>query len=139
MPSSLTDIREALKSTLQQTGLQVYSTVADVVNSPAVVIEPAQKNTVVFTGAMRMGGDVYSFNLMVLVAATDVRNAQQVLDQYITGQGPKSIREFLFLNSGLGLGDVDAMAESVQGYSGSPEVAGTKMIGAIMRVSVTVT
>lgn len=139
MPSSMTDIRVALKSTVGQLGLQVYDTVADVVVSPACVIDPTPKNTVVFTGAMRMGGDVYNFDLMILVAATDVRNAQQVLDQYITGQGAKSIREFIFLNSNLGLDDVDAMAMSVQGYGGSPEVAGTKMIGAIVRVSVTVT
>lgn len=139
MPSSLTDIRTALKTTISQTGLNVYDTVPDVTNSPACVIQPAPKETIVFTGAMRMGGDEYRFDLIVLVAATDMRNAQQILDSYITGQGPKSIREFLFLNSDLGLGDVDAMAESVRGYGGSPEVAGTKMIGAIMRVCVTVT
>lgn len=139
MPSSMMEIRAALKSTIGQSGLQVYDTVADVVVSPACVIEPAQKNTIVFSSAMRMGGDVYNFDLMILVAATDMRNAQQVLDQFITGQGPKSIREFIFRNCNLGLDDVDAMADSVQGYNGSPEVAGTKMIGAIMRVSVTVT
>jgi hypothetical protein len=139
LPSSLAEIRTALKATVSQFGLQVYDTVPDVTNSPACVVQPAPKNTAVFTGAMRMGGDEYRFDLLILVAATDLRNAQHILDEYITGQGDKSIRQLLFLNCSLGLDDVDAMAESVQGYNGSPVVAGTKMIGAIMRVCVTVT
>lgn len=138
MPSSLTDIRVALKATISQFGLQVYDTVPDVANTPACVVEPAPKNTITFGNAFAMGGDEYRFNLIILVAATDMRNAQKILDPYITGQGDKSIRQMLFQNSSLGLSDVDAFAESVQGYNGSPEVAGTKMIGAIMRVCVTI-
>lgn len=125
-----------MKSTVAQAGLQVYDTVADVVNTPACVITPGP---IKFSTAMRMGGDEYAMDLMILVAATDIRNAQQILDQYVTGQGPKSIREFIFRNCDLGLDDADAMPMTVKGYSGSPEVAGIKMIGAVMRVNVTVT
>lgn len=138
MPSSLTEIREALKTTLAQFGLQVYSTVPDVANTPACVVEPSIKDSIVFTGAMRMGGDTYNFDLSILVAATDVRNAQQILDQYITGQGPKSIRELLFHNVSLGLDDVNCVPVGVREYGGTPQVEGIKMIGAIMRVRVTV-
>lgn len=136
MASSLTDIRDALKQTISQFGLQVYGTVPDVTNTPACVIEP---DTIDYTVAMAMGGDTYVFRLMVLVAATELSNAQKKLDQYITGQGEKSIRQFLFENSSLGLPDVDCVVKSMKGYNGAPESAGIKLIGAIMRVSVTVT
>lgn len=139
MTSSLTDIRTALGATIAQVGLQVYSTVADVVNTPACVVDLANNPTVSFSGAMHMGGDEYFFDLLILVANTDVKNAQVILDSYVTGQGSTSIRQALFNSGGLGLGDVDAMAKSVRGYGGSPKVAGIQMIGAIMRVCVTVT
>lgn len=137
--SSLTDIRTALAAALVQVGLQVYSSVTDVVNTPAVVVDMANNPSIDFTSAMHMGGDEYHFDLFILVADTDTKNAQAVLDAYVTGQGSKSIRNALFSNSTLGLGDVDAMALSVRGYGGSPKVAGIQMIGAIMRVCVTVT
>jgi hypothetical protein len=140
MTSSLTDIRTALGNVLAPLGLQVYTTFTDVANTPAVVIDMANNPTIEYTGAMHMGGDCYHFDLFILVANTDTKNAQVVLDQYITGQGPKSIRQALFQNSDLDLADVDAMAEGVRGYGGSPgAIAGIKMIGAIMRVCVTVT
>lgn len=139
MTSSLTDIRGALATTLGSLGLQVYSVVTDVVNTPAVVIDMASNPSIDFTSAMHMGGDEYHFDLFILVADTDTKNAQAILDGYVTGQGSQSIRQALFNNSSLGLGDVDAMALSVRGYGGSPKVAGIQMIGAIMRVCVTVT
>lgn len=136
MTSSLTDIRAALKATITQAGLNVYDTVQDVVNTPAAVIEPFDADFVV---AMARGGDTYRFNLMVLQANTNTSNAQKILDPYLTGQGPKSIREFVFENCTLGLDDVDAVVVSMKGYNGSPDVAGIQMIGAILRINVTVT
>lgn len=138
MTSSLADIRTAIKATVSQFGLQAYDRVPDVANTPACVVDIAQNPSIRFSTAMAMGGDQYHFDLLILVANTDSRNAQQVLDEYVTGRGPKSIREFLFSNSGLGLPDVDCMPEKVIGYGGSPEVAGIRMIGAVMRVCVTV-
>jgi hypothetical protein len=139
VPSSLTEIRAALGETMAQNGLSIYPTLEDVVQTPAAVVMPSIKNTIVFTGSMAMGGDKYSFDVLVLMAATNVENAQRIIDGYITGQGPTSLREFIFRNSGLGLPDVDAMVDSVQGYNGKPTVAGIQMIGAIVRVYVTVT
>lgn len=139
MASSLTDIRNALKHTLSQAGLQVYSTAVDVVNAPAAVVQPSRKTTADFTGAMGMGGDTYYFDVIVLVADTEVTNAQHLLDQYVTGRGPKSVREFIFKNNQLGLDDVYAVAEGVYSYGGSPRMAGIRYIGAIVRVMVTVT
>lgn len=137
MSSSLTDIRNALATTLNGLGLQVYSTVVDVVNTPACVIDMAQQTSIDYTSAMHMGGDMYHFELLIFVANTDTKNTYAILDQYVTGKGAKSVRQTLF--SGIGLADVDAMAISVRGYGGSPKIAGIEMIGAIMRVVVTVT
>lgn len=135
MSSSLTDIRAALKETMAQAGLEVYDTVPEVKNTPGAVIEPTKAD---FTGAFHQGGDTYHFFVFVLVANTDPRNAQQVLDQYVTGKGPKSIRDFLWQNSTLGLPDVDSVVTMMDGYNGRFEESGVQMIGARLRVVVTV-
>lgn len=135
MSSSLTDIRVALKTTMAAAGLEVYDTVPDVTNTPAAVIEPG---TIDFTGAFNQGGDTYNMIVYLLVANTDPRNAQQTLDQYITGKGAKSIRDFLWHNSSLGLSDVDSVVTKMDGYGGKFEEAGINMIGARLRVVVTV-
>lgn len=136
MTSSLGQIRDALKSTIAQAGLNVYDTVPDVTNSPACVVLPFDTD---FTGAMRMGGDMYRFDLYVLVANNDTRSAQDKLDRYLTGQGPSSIREFVFQNPNLGLPDVDCVVQKMSGYGGSFQEGGINMIGAKLRLCVTVT
>lgn len=139
MPSTLSEIRTALGQTLSQNGLTVYPLAEDVVSTPAIVIVPTAKNGATYGTAMAMGGDEYRFDVMVLMAcAAGVENAQNILDSYVTARGANSIREFLFGNSHLGLEDVDAMVESMQGYGGSPQVAGIKMVGAILKVVVVV-
>ncbi|HVX91177.1 MAG TPA: hypothetical protein VHC20_06165 [Candidatus Paceibacterota bacterium] len=133
--SSLTEIRDALKKTISQAGLHVYETVADVTNSPAAVIMPDLSN---FGTAMAMGGDKYHFDIPVLVAAHNIRDAQRQLDQFVTGKGEKSIREFLFRNSDLGLDDVDCHVEGFKGYGGNFKTSMTNQIGAVLRVCVVV-
>lgn len=133
--SSLTEIRDALKATISRSGLNVYETVADVTNSPAAVIMPDDAD---FQGAMAMGGDEYHFDIPVLVSAHNVRDAQRQLDQLVTGRGEKSIREFLFRNSDLGLGDVDCFVKGYKGYGGGFKTAMTNQIGAVLKVCVVV-
>lgn len=133
--SSLTEIRDALKATIQQSGLNVYETVPDVTNSPAAVILP---DTSSYANAMAMGGDEYEFDVAVLVAAHNIRDAQRQLDQFVTGKGEKSIREYLFRNSNLGLDDVDCHVKGFKGYGGSFKTAMTNSVGAVLRVCVVV-
>lgn len=135
MTSSLTEIRAAIKKTVGQAGLNVYDTVPDVQNSPAVVVMPAEIN---FARAMARGSDEYKFDLYVVVARTDTRSAQEKLDPFITGAGPKSIREFLFRNSSLGLPDVDCIVEKMRGYGGTFDSSGSNFVGAVLRLCVTV-
>lgn len=136
MTSSLTDIRAALKATMSQSGLHVYETVPDVTNTPAAVILPDDGN---YGNAMGMGGDEYRFDVAILVAAHNIRDAQKQLDQFVTGQGPKSVREFLFRNSDLGLSDVDCHVKGFKGYGGSFQTSTATSVGAVLRVCVVVT
>lgn len=133
--SSLTEIRDALKRTISQAGLNVYETVADVTNSPAAVIMPDDAD---YQGAMAMGGDEYHFDIPVLVSAHNIRDAQRQLDQFVTGRGEKSIREFLFRNSNLGLDDVDCFVKGYKGYGGGFKTAMTNQVGAVLKVCVVV-
>jgi hypothetical protein len=133
--SSLTEIRDALKRTISQSGLNVYETVPDVTNTPAAVIMPDVSN---YVGAMAMGGDEYYFDIPILVAAVNIREAQRKLDQYVTGKGEKSVREFLFRNSNLGLDDVDCIVKGFKGYGGSFKASTVEMVGAVLKVCVVV-
>lgn len=135
--SSILEIRAAIKRTVQQAGLNVYASVSDVVNSPACVIEPHQADYVV---AMGMGGDTYEFNLFVLVANKNAEQAQATLDALVTGKGTRSIREFIFRNSSLGLSDVDCIVQGIvpKTYGGNFQVATTHFVGAVLRLCVTI-
>jgi hypothetical protein len=133
--SSLSEIRDALKQTISQSGLNVYETVPDVTNSPAAVIMPDVAD---YVNAMAMGGDEYHFDVAVVVAAHNIRDAQRKLDQYVTGKGEKSIREFLFRNSDLGLSDVDCVVKGYKGYGGTFKTSTVDMVGAVLKVCVVV-
>lgn len=134
---TLGEIRDALKATLNGLGLQVYRSIVDVANFPAVIIDLAQKPSITYTGAFAMGGDEYFFDFIVFVANTDTVNAQNILDAYVTGQGAKSIRQALF--NGINLDGADAMAMSVSSYGIESKVASINVIGAVVRVVVAVT
>lgn len=133
--SSLREIRTALRATISQADLNVYRAVPDVTNTPAAVVLPSNAD---YTGAMGMGGDEYYIDIAILVAALNIADAQDVLDDYVTGQGPKSVREFIYRNSNLGLDDVDCTVVGFKGYNGSFENAMTQSIGAILKVRVLV-
>lgn len=138
---SLGDIRVAVKNTISQAGLATFDTIEDVaIGLPAAcMIEPYVSD---YEGAMRMGTDSYAFNLYVLVARKNTREAQHTLDDYLSGRGPKSIREFVFRNSDLGLqGRVDAIVEGLvkNTYNGNFKVSTTSFVGAVLRLCVTVT
>lgn len=138
---TLGDIRVAVKHTISQHGVAVFDTIEDIlVGSPvAVMVEPHLTD---YEGAMNMGTDHYAFNLYVLVARKNTREAQHILDDYLSGRGPKSIREFIFRNSDLGLNhQVDAIVEGLvkNTYNGNFKVSTTSFVGAVLRLCVTVT
>ncbi|WP_055563607.1 hypothetical protein [Streptomyces atriruber] len=141
--ASLTDIRSALKATVKSEipELNVYSEVSDVQQVPAVVVMPAGTSlsgmACDFNGAMGRGMDVWTLDLYVLVARTDGSLAQRSLDQYVTGSGPKSLRQIIYQNPALGLDDgTDAHAEGIREYGGSFMTAGIQHVGAVVRLTV---
>lgn len=135
------DIRVAVKETISQHGMVAFDTMEDViVGAPvACMVEPFLTD---YEGAMHMGTDQYEFNLYVLIAKKNTREAQHTLDDYLSGRGPKSIREFVFRNSDLGLnGQVDAIVGGLvkNTYNGNFKVSTTSFVGAVLRLCVTVT
>lgn len=136
MPT-LTEIRQAIDDTLQSRidGLRCFGQVSDVTQLPAVVVMPA-RDAVDFNGAMGRGLDTYRFELYVLVQRGEITTAQSALDQYVTGSGPRSIRQVIYENDDLGIGVDDASVESVREYGGKFESARLTHVGAIVRLIV---
>lgn len=134
--ATLTQIRTALKDTIKAvlTDVEGYDTVPGVTQVPGFVVEPADAN---FTVAMASGEDLYELNIFMLVGFTDIRDAQTQLDQYVSGSGPKSIRQIVYNNSSLGLNNTDAMVIRMSGYGGHFQAAKIEHIGAMLRVKVT--
>lgn len=136
--ATLSEIKDALDRTVENRipGIKGYGDVTDVVQLPAMVVMPA-RDTADFTGAMGRGMDTWNFDLYLLVARGEVTVAQNLLDQYISGSGDKSIREVIWKNADLGLSDgTDAMVTRVMEYGGKFQTARIEHVGAIVRVVV---
>ncbi|MFF8831383.1 hypothetical protein [Streptomyces sp. NPDC015131] len=135
--ASLSQIRDAIKATLQSKipGLHVYDTIPDIVQAPAAVVAPDKAN---FAVAMACGSDEWDFLIFVMMPRTDVRAAQDHIDPYLTGSGPKSIRQVFFKHSDLGLADgTDCFAKGVEKYGAEYEFGRITYIGAAVRLCVT--
>lgn len=133
--SSLSEIRKALATTMGQVGLNVYHRVPDVTQSPAAVILPSKSNYVV---AMQQGSDTYEFDVAVLVANVNTEDAQDRLDELVTGRGDRSVRQHLYDNPSLGLSDVDCTVKGFDGYGGSFQSSAIDYVGAVLKVCVVV-
>jgi hypothetical protein len=137
--ATLEEIRDGIKSTLKASlsNLHVYDTVPDVTNLPAVVVMPDPENTVDFATSFRRGHDEWHILLFILVPSQDRRAAQDQLDRFLTGAGPKSVREVIYNNPGLGLIDgTDATVVGAKSYGGNFDSANTSMVGVILRLKV---
>lgn len=137
MPT-LTEIRKAIDNTVQRAipGLRGFNDVADVVQVPAMVVMPS-RDTADFNRTMGRGLDIWRFDLYVLVPRTEGSVAQAALDQYVSGYGPRSLREVFWNDPTLGLGDeTDANCEGVREYGGKFQTARIDHVGAIVRLIV---
>lgn len=127
--ASLNQIRAALAETVSEnveSELFVYPDVADVVQCPALIIEPMHADyTVTFSLDV-----TYEFIMYVLVSRRDTTTAQQELDSFVSHAGPNSIREVLFRNPDLGLDNIDAFVHRMEGYGGSFMTAKVPHVGA---------
>lgn len=141
--ASLAEIRTALKETLRTAipGLNVYAEVPDVTQLPAVVVLPAATTATGlacdFNGAFGRGLDTWHLDVYVLVARSESVLAQQALDQYVTGTGPKSVRRIVYESPTLGLADgTDAHVEGIRLYGGEFMTANIQHVGAVVRLTV---
>ncbi|WP_063042122.1 hypothetical protein, partial [Nocardia grenadensis] len=118
-----------------QTTIYPYPRIQGDGQLPAVLVEPQKAQ---FDLAMHRGTDVWDFNLYVLVRNTDEALAQDLLDRFIEGEGPDSIRQALYENETLGIdGVADARVLSVDGYGSKGKWAGIDCLSAILKVRVT--
>lgn len=134
--ASLKAIRLAVKSTLEThlPELIGYRTVPEAAQVPSFVVEPVPPAD--FLVAMGRGTDTWNFDIHVLVSSADAGLGQDELDDYVTGAGPKSIRQVVFNNRTLGLANTDAHVAQLIAYGGQFESAGIPHIGATLRLAV---
>ena len=134
--ADLDTIRNALGKTIQanvQSTLFVYADVADVVELPAILIEPA---TADYEMTNSRGTDCWWFNIYVVCSRNDPTIGQSQLDGFISGSGPDSIRAAVWTNCDLGLDDTQALIMNMMGYGGTFSDAQIPLVGAILKARV---
>ena len=135
--SNLRTIRDALAQTLtEQTGLTVHSRLGA---APAPLPGGLLKlDKADYMGSFRGASTKveYSFHLWVIVGM-GTEWAQDVLDEYISAEGPSSVRRALFQCADLGLGSsVQAIVDGVIDYGGQLELVGIDHLAAQLQITV---
>ncbi|GGM55503.1 hypothetical protein GCM10012275_28280 [Longimycelium tulufanense] len=140
--ASLKDIRKAIKSTLDANlpDLHVFAHSPDDGLMPALIVMPRPGSPgspfAEFNKAMARGHDEYHLDLWLLVANTLDEEAQDTLDDYLTGSGPRSVREVIFNNQSLGLTNTQAFITGAYGYGGEPALGRIQGVGAVLQMYV---
>lgn len=102
--ADLADIRSHIKVVLSAIdGLTVYDKPPEAMIYPCVVVRPAEATF--DDGDARIGLDQWEYDLIVLVALTDIAVAQTNLDPYLAKTGTQSIRKLVRENQQLGFVD----------------------------------
>lgn len=133
--ASLAEIRAAIASTLTSAlgpGTEMYGRIPGQPALPCVCVVPDVAN---FNVAMGRGTDTWNFDLIVLVPSGDNEVGQSLLDPYVTGAGPQSIRQALF-DSALGLARTQSHVSGMTDYGGSFDAVDVAHIGARLRLVV---
>lgn len=132
-----------------ETPVFTYDYMPDVTNFPAVVCEPIQpaisyagtfaahQPTSEFGGSFGPGTDMWYIGCFVLLPADGNSKAQQnLLNQFLTGCGPNSIRSILHDHGDIGLDDTTAVAIGVSKYGASWTFGAVRCTGACVTVRV---
>lgn len=139
--ASIEQIRDATKTTLEAriVGLTGYDTVKLVASLPAFVVIPRVGS---FEAGMGEGvDDTYLFDLDVLCSTAVPELGQDSLDAFISGAGPRSIRQAIYESrdqrgDALGLRGCKARVPGWGGYRRGFEAAGLEHVGAVVRLEV---
>ncbi|MYV58040.1 hypothetical protein [Streptomyces sp. SID3212] len=133
--ASLKEIRLAIGKTVLDvlSEMNVYANVPDVVNVPAMVVGPPRAD---YAKAFNRGFDEWEFEIYLLVGIPEITQSQDNLDMYVTGSGPKSIREIIASNPSLGDVVSDSMVMTMDQYGGSYANCGLPHVGARLTLKV---
>lgn len=140
-PPTLGELRDAVKATLctalpEMTG---YDTVPDATNLPCFIVRPI---SAVYAHSVGTPEDTWPLDLYVLVSLGDSGLGQDLLDDYLSSGGPKSIRDAIRRTPDLGIIDraanVRAYVTDMSNYGGQFEAASIQHIGAVLRLLVTI-
>jgi hypothetical protein len=107
---------------------------------PAVIVMPRRCGF-----GLAMGGgvrDSYDLDLVVVVQTADEALAQAALDPFLSGTGPRSIRQAIFLacasrGNGLGLAETRAAVTGWGAYGASFRFGTASYLGAVLACTVT--
>jgi hypothetical protein len=144
----LGDVRAAIKATLLDRiagappdKLSAYDTVSSAALLPAVVVVP---RAAVYEPSMGLGvDDTFEFDLAVLCSTASDELGQRQLDRFLSGAGPRSIRQAIFLSREtgrpprqLGLPNCKARVLRMDGYGMTFDDATGSHVGALLRLQV---
>jgi hypothetical protein len=89
--STVSEISEALRNALTLVpGLRVYEYLPDQINPPLAYVGI---DNVDYHGAFRGGNAVHAYAITVVVGRTSDRASQKALDEFLSYDGPRSIRQ----------------------------------------------
>lgn len=121
----------------------VYPDVPSVVETPAIVPMPVRCD---YGAGLGPGvDDEWLLDLFILCSSTVSELGQDYLDAYVSGVGPRSVRQAVFNSYApaggipytFGLARVTARVLSMESYGIRFQAAGIDHLGAVLRVSIT--
>lgn len=138
--STLKQVRSAFKTVFEANitnpPVMVYNRVPAAPVLPCVIVMPAAVDYLV---THNRGGDLWEFDLHVLVPSGDDDVGQDLLDEYVAGTGSRSLVTIVQANNTLGLSDVSAVVLGMTSYGFRFESSQTPHIGATLRARVVLT
>ena len=133
MAATLAEIRDAIQTTLSQTGLRVYDTAPDKPEFPCAVVIPISAE---FDQAFGRGVDRYEFDIDVMTSGVSDRAGQNALDAFVGGYGTQSIRALVFSSPTLGLTGTASRVEGFTEYGAFLAPEGARYFRAVLRLLV---
>jgi hypothetical protein len=122
------ELRDRLRALLEDVvGLRAYDTWPGQINPPAAIVKPASGDySQTFDGLT-----THHFDVILAVRTSSLRGAQDLLDDYVSTGGPRSVKDALESETA----SVNARVIRYRDY-GDLEIAGILYAGVILEVDV---
>lgn len=133
--ATIEEMRLALVSTVRAANpeMNAYAVVSDAIQVPAFIVGTPKAD---FAVTMNRGADEWEFELYVLVGVPELGIAQSNLDVYVSGSGPKSLREIIWNDPTLGGVVDDSIVMTMDSYGGRYSVANIPHVGACLKIKI---